>query len=261
MQIQPGLLLVVVVILIIAAFVALLRTVQWIRSRGGLVVTVYEWEFALRYLNGKFDRVLPPGRYFKWPVPNRVDIFTLRRTGQIEFLQPVDVRSKDGLIFRMSAVIAYRVVEAREAYEEGYAEKLRLAASQALVKLAAGHDLQPLLSDRATSDAALTALLETKICGCEIDSAKVQTVTLPPELRRLFVEIERAKLEGMAAIERARGENAALRSLANAAGILKGNPELMNLRILQTMSASSGKNQLTIVLGKDSLASQGAGGS
>jgi regulator of protease activity HflC (stomatin/prohibitin superfamily) len=260
MQIQPGLSVVVVVILIIAVIWALFRIVQWNNNRGGLLSTVYEWEFALRYVNGKFDRVLPPGRYVKWSIRNRHDIFTVRRTEQIEILQPVDVRSKDGLIFRMSAVIAYRIVDAREAYEGGHIEKLRLAASQALVKLAAGHELQPLLSDRAASDASLTSLLEAKICGCEIASANVQAVTLPPELRRLFVEIERAKLEGVAALERARGENAALRSLANAAGILMGNPELMNLRILQTMSAPSGRNQLTLVLGKNGLVSESAGG-
>src|SRR5262245_5299968 len=98
MQFQPGLSLVVVVVLIIAAIAVLLRIGRWIRSRGGLLATVYEWEFALRYVNGKFDRVLPPGRYLKWPFPNRHDIFTLRRTGQLEYLQPVDVRSKDGLV-------------------------------------------------------------------------------------------------------------------------------------------------------------------
>ena len=221
------------------------------RLRVGVRAPLREWKVRPRSVARPVCQMARPQRH---------DIFTLRRTGQIEFFQPVDVRSKDGLIFRMSAVVAYRIVDAREAYEEGHLEKLRLAVSQALVKLAAGQELQPLLSDRAASDAALTSLLETKICGCEIASANVQTVALPPELRRLFVEIERAKLEGVAAIERARGENAALRSLANAAGLLKGNPELMNLRILQTMSAPSGKNQLTLVLGKNGLTPESAAG-
>jgi hypothetical protein len=37
--------------------------------------------------------------------------------------------------------------------------------------------------------------------------------------------------------------------------MLKGNPELMNLRLLQ--SAATGKNQLTVVLGKDGPAVAG----
>ena len=65
------------------------------------------------------------------------------------------------------------------------------------------------------------------------------SVTLPPEIRRLFSEVERARLEGAAALERARGEQAALRSLANSARMLKGNPELMNLRLLQSVSGSA----------------------
>jgi hypothetical protein len=60
----------------------------------------------------------------------------------------------------------------------------------------------------------------------------------------------RARQEGLAALERARGEQAALRSLANAAKMLDGNPALMNLRILQTLSASQGTTPPpTVVLG------------
>ena len=78
-------------------------------------------------------------------------------------------------------------------------------------------------------------------------------VVLPPEVRRLLTEVERAKLEGQASLERARGEQAALRSLANAARMLKGNPELMNLRVLQAMSGTTGRTQPTLVLGQGAL--------
>ena len=46
--------------------------------------------------------------------------------------------------------------------------------------------------------------------------------------------------------EKARGETAALRHLANAAKILKNNSELLDLKVLQTMSSSSGN---TYVMG------------
>ena len=62
------------VIQIAVAIVALLiglwvlhRVSQWAKKRGGSFVTVYEWDYGLRYVNGKFDRVLDAGRYFKWP--------------------------------------------------------------------------------------------------------------------------------------------------------------------------------------------------
>ena len=55
-------------------------------------------------------------------------------------------------------------------------------------------------------------------------------------------------MDSQAALERARGEHAALRALANAARMLKGNPELMNLRLLQVAERGGGKAP-TLVLG------------
>ena len=78
-------------------------------------------------------------------------------------------------------------------------------------------------------------------------------VTLPPEIRRMISEAERARLEGLAALERARGEHAALRSLANAARMLKGNPELMNLRVLQALSAPGSRGQSMLVMSPTGL--------
>src|ERR1051326_4486031 len=48
----------------------------------------------------------------------------------------------------------------------------------------------------------------------------------------------KSKQEGQAALERARGESVALRNLANAAKLLESNPALLNLRLMQTLSAA-----------------------
>ncbi|HNB24198.1 MAG TPA: hypothetical protein PKZ32_17395, partial [Candidatus Melainabacteria bacterium] len=53
------------------------------------------------------------------------------------------------------------------------------------------------------------------------------------------------------ALERARGETAALRSLANAAKMLETNPMLLQLRALQTMSENTGST-LIMNVGQDS---------
>ncbi len=47
-------------------------------------------------------------------------------------------------------------------------------------------------------------------------------------------------------MERARGESAALRNLANAARLLENNPALLQLRMLQALGGSSGN---TVVWG------------
>jgi len=72
---------------------------------------------------------------------------------------------------------------------------------------------------------------------------------LPAETRRLVTEVERARREAQAALERARGEQAALRSLANAARMLRNNPELHTLRVLQALNPIPGRPAPTLVLG------------
>lgn len=61
-------------------------------------------------------------------------------------------------------------------------------------------------------------------------------------------EVEATRLQGQAALERARAEQAALRSLANAARLVRDNPELAQLRLLQTIE--NAKRPATIVLGQ-----------
>ena len=71
---------------------------------------------------------------------------------------------------------------------------------------------------------------------------------LTADLKRAFADVLKAKQEGQAALERARGESASLRNLANAARVLEGNPALMNLRLIQSLSAAQNAGT-TLVLG------------
>jgi len=226
----------------------------------GILATVYEWEHALLYINGRFSHLLPPGRHFNLSFGARRDIYTLRRYAQFLTTTPLDVTSADKLVFRLAATVTYEITDPRQAFEVNDLDAhLRLAVTTAMTKLAADHTLEAFLTDRAALDERLLAMLTAPIAGCVIKTAAIAAVTLPPEIRRLFTEVERAKLEGLATLERARGEHAALRSLANAARMLKGNPELMNLRVLQALSAPNGKRSPTVVLGQGALFPIGEG--
>lgn len=77
----------------------------------------------------------------------------------------------------------------------------------------------------------------------------MRDLTFPSELKRAFAEVLKAKQEGQAALERARGETAALRNLANAARLMEGNPALFNLRLIQSVAtAQAGGNTLVFGL-------------
>jgi len=57
----------------------------------------------------------------------------------------------------------------------------------------------------------------------------------------------KAKQEGQAALERARGESASLRNLANAARVLEGNPALMNMRWMQSLTTAQNAGNTLVV--------------
>ena len=84
--------------------------------------------------------------------------------------------------------------------------------------------------------------------GINVTAVEVKDVTLPNDLKRAFAEVLKAKQEGQAALERARGESAALRNLANGARVLEGNPALQNLRLMQSLTAAHHAGN-TFVLG------------
>jgi regulator of protease activity HflC (stomatin/prohibitin superfamily) len=68
----------------------------------------------------------------------------------------------------------------------------------------------------------------------------------PGEMKKAFAQVVKAQKDGQAALEKARGETAALRSLANAARMMDDNPNLLQLRALQALADSGGN---TLVLG------------
>jgi len=98
--------------------------------------------------------------------------------------------------------------------------------------LAKREEIGKLLLERSTSKAAEM--------GIELGFVNVKDIMFPGELKNIFAQVVNARKEGLAALEKARGESASLRNLANAAGLLDKNPNLMQLRLLQSLEKNSG---------------------
>lgn len=77
-------------------------------------------------------------------------------------------------------------------------------------------------------------------------------------LREAYANVLLAKQEGLAALERAGGESAAIRNLANTAELMERHPGLMQLRLLQAVEAGSG-NKIVVALGQERTATLAAG--
>jgi regulator of protease activity HflC (stomatin/prohibitin superfamily) len=97
--------------------------------------------------------------------------------------------------------------------------------------------------DRSVAKAAEIGLL--------LSLVNLKDIMFPGELKMIFAQVVKARKDGLAALERARGESAALRNLANAAKLLDGNPKLAQLRLYQLLENSAG-NTVVLLPGENS---------
>jgi regulator of protease activity HflC (stomatin/prohibitin superfamily) len=204
--------------------------------------TLLEHERAVRYDRGRLTGVVGPGRVWYWWWRTRLVVVDLRP-------QPLTVAGQelltaDGVPVKVSVAAICRVREPAAFVQEarGTLESLYLAVQIALRDAVAAVSIEALLAGRAEVNAALVdgATPIAAPLGIDFDLLAVRDVMLPGEMKRLFAQVSAARQEGLAALERARGEAAALRSLANVSSLLERNPALLQLRTLQaTASAGS----------------------
>jgi regulator of protease activity HflC (stomatin/prohibitin superfamily) len=159
-------------------------------------------------------------------------------------LQSQEILTSDDVNLRLSAIVSLRVTDPPRALHESesYERELYVATQLALRAAVAETGIDDVLERKLQIGEGLleTVAARGEALGVEVDAVEIRDVILPGDLRVAFGEVVRARAEGRAALERARGESAALRNLANAARVIEGNPALMNLRILQTISQEQG---------------------
>lgn len=242
------------IVLITLAILALVGIgVAW-TFKLRMTVVVPDWQRAAVYLDGGFERILGPGRHRLWR-SNRTVIVRIEMTPQHLAVGPIDVVTADRLPLRLAATALHKIEDAEASLREQTSAALQLALSSALVRLAAERTLEQLLTRDLELDAALTASVGPAIGATRVLGIVLTGVILPPELRRLMSDVERSRLEGQAALERARSEQASLRALSNAARLLKDNPELARLRLFQ---AAASARSATFVVGDPALSATSA---
>lgn len=247
-------------ILGIAAVIAALALLSGLKR-----AVILPGEAGLLYRDGTFVRELAPGAH-RWFDPlGRTRVQRVSLLPRALTPASLDVISKDQFAFRLVVTPLATVTEPR-AFHEGtrYAtaapaamaaymlhepyDRLHATLSAAVLHVVSQLTLEEFLGQQTASLAPAQVAVAEVLPGTRLDALLVTSVTLPPEVRKMFTEVERARRDGLAQLERARGEQAALRALANAARNLADNPHLAQLRLLQTMENAKGAK--TFILGK-----------
>jgi regulator of protease activity HflC (stomatin/prohibitin superfamily) len=238
----------VVLLAIVGMFVIGARVSRGVRAAR---VIVDETQVGLRIRRGVVSALLKPGQYSTWLTTDRIEVVDIRE--QSIQINGQEVLTRDLLPIKLSLLARYKIVDARlqrsahaypttRLYEDIQLELRRRVAAVTLDEIKADRD-----KIMAGYSAAVAGGM--KAMGIELVCVELRDLALAGPARQAFADIWKAQKEGQAALERARAEQASLRSLANSARMLKGNPELMNLRLLQALSGGPGKPAPTIVLG------------
>ncbi|MGE0311222.1 MAG: slipin family protein [Lautropia sp.] len=207
-----------------------------------------EYERAVMFTLGRFTGVKGPGLILMIPYVQqmvRVDQRTL-----VLDVPSQDVISRDNVSVKVNAVIYFRVVNPEHAVIQ--VENFQAATSQlaqtTLRSVLGKHDLDEMLGERDKLNVDIQEILDrqTDAWGIKVANVEIKHIDLDESMIRVIARQAEAERDRRAKVISAEGEQQAAHKLLEAAEVLAGRPEAMQLRYLGTL-ATIGQNSSTIV--------------
>lgn len=209
------------------------------------------------FYDGKYVETLTPGRYAFWrdTVNALVHEIDLRET-MID-VSGQEIMTADKVTLRLNAIVAYRVVDARQAVTvvDDAKQALYREAQLALRALVGVRELDAVLADKEAVARELADGIRRRAgeLGLELISVGIRDVILPGEMKDLMNKVTEAKKAAEANLIVRREETAAMRSQVNTAKLLQDNTTLMRLRELELLEKVAANSKLSVVLGEKGL--------
>ncbi len=235
--------------LILIGSILLIIFLLWV-----FIKSIFAWrvirqdERGVQFKNGRFVKLLGPGGSLLFTPFTTVEVVNI--APQMTVIAGQEMLTSDAIVVKISLAVKSRVVDPVAALlnAQQYQHVLYVTIQVALREVTASFAIEDLLEHRPAIDCMMMDKCgeQAKQLGVELERITVRDITLPGELKKTFAQVLAARKQAQAALEKARGETAALRSLANAASLIKDNPVLMQLRALQSLGESSGNS---LVLG------------
>jgi len=214
-------------------------------------VVVQEFERAVLHRSGAPAELLGAGRHRYWRRRSALAVVDLRPA--LLKVAGQEVLTGDGVGVRASVVVRYAVTDPLRWVLSGdthtaAVEWLYLAAQLAVRDLVSGLTAEELLATRSSAGDVLVLRVReaAERVGAVVEAVDLRDLSFPGDLRRTFAQVAVARQEAAASLERSRGEVAALRSLANAARMIQGNPALRELRSILAVERTGGTVVLTV---------------
>ena len=222
---------------------------------GGLFrsVTVFEYERGLKYRFGRFEGILDPGRY---RLRSNTEVRKIDVRPSYKVVSGQEVLTADSISVKASVTARYEITDPVKAINgvQCYEQALYLELQVALREILGSVTIEEVLGGRTGFGKSLLEVASGPAgeFGVTLISVEMRDIMFPGALKQTFAQVAEARQESLAALERARGESAAIRTMANAARLMDKSPGLGQLRMLQALSESSG-NTLILNLAPESV--------
>jgi regulator of protease activity HflC (stomatin/prohibitin superfamily) len=215
-------------------------------------------QMGVLFHDGRYVETLPPGCYACWKNVAKVVLVPVDMRETMLDVAGQEIMTADKVTLRMNAVIAYRVADAKSAVmaSDDARQALYRETQLALRAVVGVRELDQFLGDKDALAREMEEIVRRRVAalGLEIVSAGIRDVILPGDMKDLMNKVTEAKKAAEANLIVRREETAAMRSQANTAKLLEGNPTLMRLRELEVLEKIAGSGKLNIVLGEKGLA-------
>jgi len=190
-----------------------------------------------------------PGLIFVFPPIDRMVRVSLRIV--VMDIPPQDVITKDNVSVKVNAVVYFRVMDPQKAILE--VQDFLFATSQlaqtTLRSVLGEVELDELLSEREKLNAQLQEIIDkhTDPWGIKVQLVEMKHVDLPENMVRAIARQAEAERERRAKVIHADGEFQASGKLREAADVISGNPQALQLRFLGTLAEIATEKNSTII--------------
>jgi regulator of protease activity HflC (stomatin/prohibitin superfamily) len=236
------------VVLIVAVIFGLLFLVFFLFST---LKVANQYERAVVFRLGRYNRTSGPGLFFKWPLAEWVTWTDLRtRTTVVDAQETI---TRDNVPIKINAVIWQRVVDPKTSVLEvaDVGNAVIQVALTTLRSVIGQHTLDEVLKEQDEIARVIEINVDkvTEPWGVKVQRVQMKNVEIPESMQRAMAQEAEAHREKRARLIKAEAEKDAAQMLRQAAEIIMQNPAGLELRRMQMITeVGAEQNTMTIVM-------------
>ncbi len=216
--------------------------------RRGWITILDQYERAVKFRFGKPLRETGPGLSFRWPIIDEFLLVDIR--DRPENIPGQICITRDNVSIKVDGVVYWKVFDPMSSVlaVSQPANVIRQATMSCLRTVIGEFTLDELLSKRDIISSRMEEVLDnfSHSLGIDVSRIDITDVVIPTDMQRAMAREAEAQRERKARLRRAEGEVEAVKNLAHAANTMAKNPELLELRRLQTVG-ELGMEQHTLI--------------